>query len=115
FGQSSSRLLVRAVKSAACRGGGGVTRITGGQGDRGRAGHDVLATLVDRAGLQVDDVLAVLVDAFAGDGSRELNDVGQEDEAAIPGLAGLDEAVIAAPVGEVVDLPALALEADVIG
>ena len=60
------------------------------------------------------DVLAVGVDALFGDFGCELDDVGEVDEFAVLRLALLDPAAVTAPMGQVMNLPALALEADVV-
>jgi hypothetical protein len=72
------------------------------------------AALVARLGSDVDDVLAISVDALVDDNPGELDDVRQVDELAVLGLALLDPPAISAPVSEMVYLPALALKADVV-
>src|SRR5207245_9474445 len=76
--------------------------------------YDPLAALVRRGGADVDDELAVSIYSFVRDLAGELDDVRDVDELTVLRRARLDPAVVTGPAREVVHLPALALEPDVV-
>src|SRR5439155_9468250 len=84
------------------------------QGNDRRTRHHRLAALVAGSGADIDDVLAVGVNSLASHFTGQLDDVREIDELAVLRLAFLDPTAVSAPVREMVDLPALALETDVV-
>ena len=83
--------------------------------DHRRAWHDVVSALIRCPGLETDDAVSILVDCLVDDATAEPDDVREIDVGPVLRSERLQEADVTHPVGERVNLPARALDADVVG